>query len=395
MMGIKPQVVVVDFEDLLKEPDAASPENASSPLSSQLFEAYGSSGNSLGVLAIRNVPGFIDAKQKFLPMAHTLAHLPRDYLEQDLTDKASMYNAGWSHGKEKLGDEPDWAKGSFYFNPLTDEPGSPQDRIQYPASYPCNKWPNEDILPTFQQEAKHLGTLMKDVVVLLSKHLDSFAREHNPEYKVGTLFNAMKTTEKAKGRLLYYFPLDRKNTADDNNITDTPKEDSWIGWHNDSGFLTALAGDMYVNDDTGNEINCPDPEAGLYVVDRNDQVIHVGIPKDCMAVQIGECVQILTGGAVVATPHCVRGASKSKNENVPVARISLPCFIDTPPDFLLSMPRECTREHILTTSVGSSRVPPLSERWTHDGMPFGDFLQKTFEMYYSWTIDGDEKKGKK
>jgi isopenicillin N synthase-like dioxygenase len=306
-----------------------------------------------------------------------------------------MYNAGWSHGKEKLGDEPDWAKGSFYFNPLTDEPGSPQDRIQYPASYPCNKWPNEDILPTFQQEAKHLGTLMKDVVILLSKHLDSFAREHNPEYKVGTLFNAMKTTEKAKGRLLYYFPLDRKNTADDNNITDTPKEDSWIGWHNDSGFLTALAGDMYVNDDTGNEINCPDPEAGLYVVDRNDQVIHVGIPKDCMAVQIGECVQILTGGAVVATPHCVRGASKSKNENVPVARISLPCFIDTPPDFLLSMPRECTREHILTTSVGSSRVPPLSERWTHDGMPFGDFLQKTFEMYYSWTIDGDEKKGKK
>jgi hypothetical protein len=80
MMGIKPQVVVVDFEDLLKEPDAALPENASSPLSSQLFEAYGSSGNSLGVLAIRNVPGFVDAKQKFLPMAHTLAHFPRDYL---------------------------------------------------------------------------------------------------------------------------------------------------------------------------------------------------------------------------------------------------------------------------------------------------------------------------
>ena len=259
MTEVKPKVVVVDFEDLLKEPNAASPENAFTPLSSQLQEAYGSGGSSLGVLAIRNVPGFVAAKQKFLPMAHTLAHLPTDYLEQHLTDKASMYNAGWSHGKEKLGDEPDWAKGSYYFNPLTDEPGSPQDRIQYPASYPCNKWPDDDVIPTFQQQAKHLGALMKDVVVHLAKHLDAFAREHNPEYKVGTLYSAMRTTEKAKGRLLYYFPLDRKNTNadDDNNTTDTdtPKEDSWIGWHNDSGFLTALAGDMYVNHDTGTRWN--------------------------------------------------------------------------------------------------------------------------------------------
>jgi hypothetical protein len=51
----------------------------------------------------------------------------------------------------------------------------------------------------------------------------------------------------AKGRLLYYFPLseeESKNAGDD----------SWIGWHNDSGFLTALAGDMYVNDTTGEKV---------------------------------------------------------------------------------------------------------------------------------------------
>ena len=36
-----------------------------------------------------------------------------------------MYNVGWSHGKEKLGDKPDFAKGSFYANPLFDEPGTP------------------------------------------------------------------------------------------------------------------------------------------------------------------------------------------------------------------------------------------------------------------------------
>lgn len=42
-----------------------------------------------------------------------------------LEHEPSMYNVGWSHGKEKLGDTPDFAKGSFYGNPLFDEPGTP------------------------------------------------------------------------------------------------------------------------------------------------------------------------------------------------------------------------------------------------------------------------------
>eukprot|EP00957_Ditylum_brightwellii_P065271 4950814-Ditylum_brightwellii.AAC.1 len=60
----------------------------------------------------------------------------------------------------------------------------------------------------------------------------------------------MKQTEKAKGRLLYYFPLDNGEVKDDvNNAKDDADiaEYSWIGWHNDSGFLTALAGDTKWN----------------------------------------------------------------------------------------------------------------------------------------------------
>ena len=157
------------------------------------------------------------------------------------------------------------------------------------------------------------------------------------------------------------------------------KEDSWIGWHNDSGFLTALAGDMYFHNETGKQWEeCPDPQAGLYVVNRNNHVQHVHIPEDCMAVQLGECVQILTGGAVVATPHCVRGSS------VPhAARVSFPCFIDTPPGFPLYVPKGCHREDALV--VDCPKVPPLSMRWIEDGMLFGDFLTKTFSEYYKWS----------
>lgn len=366
-------VVTVDYRDLIKDP---SQDN---DLSRALEQAYGTK-SSLGILAIRNVPGFVEAKRDFLSLSHTLAHLPPDYLEQELTDAKSLYNAGWSHGKEKLGDKPDLNKGSFYFNPLTDTPGTPQEREAYPVSYPCNVWPTAKI-PDFEDKAKHIGKIMFDVVVHLSKHIDAFVSQKVPNYTEQSLYDAMRSTEKAKGRLLYYFPLPPPN--DNDASAASPAEDSWIGWHNDSGFLTALAGDMYVNhDDSGQVVDCPDPKAGLYVVDRNDEVVHVDMPRDCMAVQMGECVQILSGGAVVATPHCVRGA---KPGAAPIARISLPCFIDTPPDFALSMPQGCNRDQVLSAGVGSCRVPPLGTRWTQDGMAFGDFLQETFSHYYDWS----------
>lgn len=359
-------VEVIDYEDLIQGPNEAN------SISEKVEKAFGV--GSVGVIAISNVPGFVDRKAAFLPLAYQLARLPPAYLEEELTDEESRYNTGWSHGKEKLGDKPDFAKGSFFFNPVADVAGSDEDRAKYPLSYPRNVWP--DRIPGFETAAKEMGCLMKDVAVLLSKHIDAVAAKSVPNYSPSTLHDTLKDTEKVKGRLLYYFPLDSAEN-------EPPKEDSWIGWHNDSGFLTALAGDMYVNHETGEILSeSPDPDAGLYVVNRDNEVVQIKIPRDCMAIQMGECVQILTGGAVYATPHCVRGAS------VPgISRISFPCFIDTPPGFPLRMPPGCTREQVLQET---NRVPPLGMRWTEDGMTMGDFLNKSIAVYYDWKEDDDD-----
>ena len=63
----------------------------------------------------------------------------------------------------------------------------------------------------------------------------------------------------------------------------------------------------YVDHETGELIPKEDidPHAGLYILDRTGTVTKIDIPEDCMLVQIGECLQIVTGGCVVATPHCV------------------------------------------------------------------------------------------
>ena len=377
-----PSVMILDWKDV-----AAS--ETSESLLADLEQALSPGG--MGLVAIRNVPGLVECKDSFLPMAHQLVSLDPEYLETKLTDPDTLYNAGWSHGKEQLKEnQPDLSKGSFYYNPLTDTPGTPADRQAYPLSYPCNIWPDETLLPNFRERACRMGTILTHATAELAKHIDSLAAQKVPNYPPQFLYQSMKDTEKAKARLLYYFPLDKKQNEDkttiDNENTNIPDEtipeDSWIGWHNDSGFLTALSGDIYVDHATGRVVDCPDPEAGLYVVDRTNVARRVELPSDCMAVQIGECTQILTGGAVVATPHCVRGCRHRQYPGI--ARISLPCFVDTPPSFPLNLPPGATREQVLQAGLQSKRVPPLAKRWK-EGMTFGEFLAATFSLYYSWT----------
>ena len=55
------------------------------------------------------------------------------------------------------------------------------------------------------------------------------------------LGKTLRETNKCKGRLLYYFPPKEVAT----NGSEVP-EDGWIGWHNDSGFMTGLTPDVFV-----------------------------------------------------------------------------------------------------------------------------------------------------
>jgi isopenicillin N synthase-like dioxygenase len=376
-----------------------------------------SSSSCIGLIAVRGVPGFVTAKDRLFTMAHNLVRLPDHVLEGELSDPDSLYNAGWSFGKEKLGDRPDTAKGSYYFNPVADMPGTEDDRAKYPLSYPINRWPSEGAMPGFRDAARELGCILHRTVTEIARHVDALASASSLSYGSASpdlLHSCMSRSDKVKARLLYYFP----HAPDDDSPGETPKQqrlgdDSWIAWHNDSGFFTALAGDWYLDHSTGERIPAEDvdPAAGLYVASRNNgRILKVTIPEDCVAIQIGECTQIVTGGAVLATPHCVRGAASSgagdgccsctgehSIKTRAVSRVSLAVFVDTVPSFLLRAPDGCDvdRDVLLLQQVENDdpaagggcriRVPPLQERWKSQGMTFGDFLSATFRKYYEWT----------
>ena len=110
--------------------------------------------------------------------------------------------------------------------------------------------------------------------------------------------------------------------------TDNDTEFSdWCGWHNDHCSLTGLVPAMYL-DSSGNEISCPDSNAGLYIKSRRGELIHVKIPHNAIAFQVGETTQIHTGGILQATPHAVKGFDRQKSECKGVSRESFAVFME-------------------------------------------------------------------
>lgn len=352
-------VITVDWKELC---------DPTVELGEKIKEAFGLDG--LGVIAVRGVPDWEALLTQTLPLAHDLVTLPPDSLAK-LEHPDSLYNAGWSFGKEKLGDKPDTKKGSFYFNPLCDEP-RPDLREAYPWAMPSNLWPREE-LPQFEENCKRLGRRMHEVVVALARHVDKL----NYGLKIA---EELETSMKSKARMLYYYPISEEEAK---VLQDKP--DGWIGWHNDSGFLTGLTPDIYLNHSSGELVPNPEPEtAGLWVADRSGSLRRVVVPRDCMAVQCGECLQIVSGGQLVATPHCVRPPIHSPG----ISRACCPIFVDSSPEFHLISPNG--REAALQNTV-KQWVPPLADRW-RDGETFAEFLGDTFKAYYSWIVNGEGKK---
>jgi isopenicillin N synthase-like dioxygenase len=316
--------------------------------------------NGLGIIAVRGIPDWESLVNSAVPLAHKIQALPAETLSS-LEDPGSLYSAGWSFGKEKFGDKIDTKKASFYFNPLTDDP-DPPTRQQYPHFMPANLWPSRE-LPSLQQHLKRLGSVMNEVTILLAQRIDAL------KYGVA-IANEMRSSLMSMARMLYYFPITEAEASEC-----AAKADGWIGWHNDSGFLTALTPDFYFEHQSGQVVPNPEPDtAGLWIAARDGTLHRISVPRDCMAIQCGESVQVITGGQLVATPHCVRPPVKTPG----ISRSSMPVFVGVGALFPLASPGP--REQVFHQSV-KQWVPPLADRWT-GRQNYAEFLGDSFRAYY-------------
>ncbi|KAI9184335.1 hypothetical protein H9P43_003388 [Blastocladiella emersonii ATCC 22665] len=301
----KDNVVVLDYNLLTAE---------GTDYSDAIEKAYGSANDCLGVLVVKNVPGLADKRLRLLELASKLGNLPKETLAK-AHDEVTEW-VGWSHGDEVFNGRPDLAKGSFYASPKYDVPETdPEKLAKYPGMTRPNKWLPED-LPELEPSFKDLAQLIVAVGTLVGAQCDKFAASRGIAEYPGTSYlrDVVANSRVHKGRLLHYFPLDT-----------LPEEfrapgavDNLCGWHFDNSSLTGLTSALYAvehKDADGNlvslEHTAAPADAGLFIRTRGGETVRVGIPKDCLAFQIGESLQLSTQGKLRATEHCVFGGAQT------------------------------------------------------------------------------------
>lgn len=338
---------------------------AGKDLSAAVERAFGAGG--LGLLVVRGVPQFAELRAALLPLAFRFAALP-DAVKERYVHAPSSYSFGWSHGKEIL--KPgqfDEFKGSYYNNPQYDVPQPDPELVRkYPENYHPNIWPSEDF-PALRPAFMALGQRMVEAGLLVAEQCDRYVRARlgariRPE---ALLAPVIRESRACKARLLHYFAIDDDATA--------RTRDSWCGWHNDHGSLTALCPAMYFEAEPGaavparEDIPLPDPEAGLYVRTRDGAERRVAIPRDCVAFQMGESSQVMTGGLLRATPHAVQALAWPQSRNV--SRATFAVFMQPDNDTPMRAPEG--------TPADEQRVGAFAP-----GMTFGDFAKATFARTY-------------
>lgn len=204
------------------------------------------------------------------------------------------YQRGWTPPNTEqaviAGGQPDFKECYFVAPEQLDE----RLGLMFPEIYAENFWPDnaerfrEDYLAIGHQ-VHHVGLeVLRACAVALDLPEDIFA-------------NATKGGPHVS-RALRYLPLDETQVGTDI---------LWGEEHTDFNLLTLLPGGRFFDPD---DKACPrpDPESGLYLRARatkehpSGRMVHGRPPEGCIVAQVGQQLEILTGGIFQATPHIIR-----------------------------------------------------------------------------------------
>ena len=323
--------VCIDYSELISTND----------LTDKIFNAFGK--DSLGICIISNIPNYSSQRKQLLKMARLIASLP-DEEKSKIENPESLYSKGWSQGKLIYKGKNNPKLGEFHASP--DSEGDPV--VRFP-----NLWPSES-LPTLKPSFISLYRTIINTSSLLSIHLDNYVGKRYPNSK-GSIKELLKDNKYAVGDLLYYYPH--------------TEESFWNRWHTDHSSLTALTSAMYIDETIGEERKDIDlSETGLFIKNRKEETIKINWSEDCLAIQIGELIQLVSGGALQATPHSVMTSGKLTN----VSRSTLATFIEPSPSYIINCPNE---EEAL---IEHDNIRSLKTIWKQ-GISFKDFSYHSFQ----------------
>ena len=217
---------------------------------------------------------------------------PTEY-KQRLSRPEIWYQRGWTPPNTEravvAGGQPDF-KECYFAAP---EPLDPIARGQYPEIYAKNVWPEID---GFSDAYHDMGHALHDVGRRLLRGACQ-ALGLKPFSLEASIHGGPHVT-----RALRYLPLGADQVG-----TDV----LWGEEHTDFNLLTLLPGGRFFAPD-GARAARPDDACGLYLRTRattehpQGQMVLGRAPEGCIIAQVGQQLEILTGGTFLAPPHIVK-----------------------------------------------------------------------------------------
>lgn len=164
---------------------------------------------------------------------------------------------------------------------------------EYPEIFAPNVWPEGR--PAFEARYMAMGQALHGVGSTLLEGV-----ERGLDLAQGELLDRLKGGSHVT-RALRYLPL---------NTEQIEQKVVWGEEHTDFNLLTILPGGRFY-DPQGAQCASPDASAGLYLRSRPTAENPAGErvrgtpPPGCIVVQVGQQLEILTGGRLLATPHVI------------------------------------------------------------------------------------------
>jgi isopenicillin N synthase-like dioxygenase len=203
------------------------------------------------------------------------------------------YQRGWTPPNTEravvAGGQPDF-KECYFASPT--EP-DPEGVLQYPQLYADNVWPDGDttLRPRFLAIGRALDAIGRTLLRGCARALDIPVDQLERVVQGGPHVT----------RALLYLPLTQDQVG------------SGILWgeeHTDFNLITLLPGGRFL-DSQGATCARPDDQSGLYLRTRPTPEAPSGTlvsgtpPAGCIVAQVGQQLEILTGGTFLATPHVI------------------------------------------------------------------------------------------
>ncbi len=275
------EIPVLEHADLVSD-DPAARERAARAVA----EAFGGPG----LVFVRGAP-------VAMAEVHALYDDFLEVLDRPREEKAGWggagiwYQRGWTPPNTEVAIEghgqPDF-KECFFAAPVELDPGA---RRLWPELYAENVWPAG--ADSFREGLLRVGGALHEVGLRLLS-----ACERALGLEAGALVEATRGAASVT-RLLKYLPLDEDQVSRRAAVL-------WGEEHTDFNLLTLLPGGRFYR---GGRPDRPEDGGGLYLRTRptpehpSGERIEGTAPPGCLVAQVGQELEVLSGGRFLATPH--------------------------------------------------------------------------------------------